>query len=72
MQKRILAAMCLTLTPFIVEAAEQIGRDNTTAAAMMSGTGTKYNADADMQTVLDALGALNGKPIETLDPAEAR
>ena len=72
MQKRILAAMCLTLTPFIVEAAEQIGRDNTMAAAMMSGTGTKYKADADMQTVLDALGALNGKPIETLDPAEAR
>ncbi len=28
--------------------------------------------DKDMQTVLDALAALNGKPVETLTPAEAR
>ncbi len=28
--------------------------------------------DADMQKVLDALASLNGKPIETLTPAEAR
>lgn len=35
-------------------------------------TGTKYKADRDMQVVLDALAALNGKPIETLEPAEAR
>ncbi len=28
--------------------------------------------DSDMQKVLDALAALNGKPIETLTPAEAR
>ena len=34
--------------------------------------GAKYKADRDMQTVLDALAALNGKPIETLEPAEAR
>ena len=29
-------------------------------------------ADADMQEVLDQLAALRGKPIETLEPAEAR
>nr|QQZ50111.1 alpha/beta hydrolase fold domain-containing protein [Phenylobacterium glaciei] len=29
-------------------------------------------ADADMQAVLDQLAALGGKPIETLEPAEAR
>jgi acetyl esterase/lipase len=38
----------------------------------MSATGTKYKADADMQAVLDALASLHGKPIETLDAAEAR
>lgn len=38
----------------------------------MEKTGTRYKADRDMQTVLDALAALNGKPIETLTPAEAR
>ncbi|MBC7437061.1 MAG: alpha/beta hydrolase [Bdellovibrionales bacterium] len=42
-------------------------KDNT-----MSQTGTKYKADADMQSVLDALGAMNPKPMETLEPAEAR
>ncbi len=35
-------------------------------------TGTQYKANKDMQTVLDALAAMNGKPIETLEPAEAR
>ena len=38
----------------------------------MSMTGTKYKAGRDMQEVLNALGAMNGKPIETLEPAEAR
>ena len=37
-----------------------------------SKTGTKYVADDDMQAVLDAHAALGPKPIETLDPAEAR
>lgn len=41
-------------------------------ATTMAKTGTKYKADADMQAVLDALAAMNGKPIETLTPAEAR
>lgn len=35
-------------------------------------TGTKYNASHDMQEVLTTLGSMNGKPIETLEPAEAR
>jgi acetyl esterase/lipase len=38
----------------------------------MSKTGTKYKAGPDMQEVLTTLGAMNGKPIETLEPAEAR
>ena len=42
------------------------------ASAPASPTGTKYKADADMQGVLDTLAGLGGKPIETLDPAEAR
>lgn len=42
------------------------------ASAAMSKTGTKFKADADMQAVLDALAAMHGKPIETLEPAEAR
>ncbi|MEO7335653.1 MAG: alpha/beta hydrolase, partial [Caldimonas sp.] len=37
-----------------------------------SKTGTRYKADADMQGVLDTLGSMGGKPIETLEPAEAR
>ena len=40
--------------------------------ATRAKTGTTYKADADMQSVLDALAALDGKPIETLTPAEAR
>lgn len=38
----------------------------------MAKTGTQYTADADMQTVLDSLALLGGKPIETLSPAQAR
>ena len=35
-------------------------------------TGTKYKAGREMQEVLTALGAMNGKPIELLEPSEAR
>lgn len=35
-------------------------------------TGTKYQADADMTAVLETLTSLHGKPIESLEPAEAR
>ena len=41
-------------------------------AANMALTGTNYKADKDMGEVLKTLAGLNGKPIETLDPAEAR
>ena len=72
MKKLMLAAIALTLTPFVVPAAAQSGTDSAKASNAMSKTGTKYSADADMQAVLDALAAMNGKPIETLEPAEAR
>lgn len=72
MKKRILAAMCLTLSPFIVEAADRVGSDSAKASNTMSKTGTTYQADPDMQMVLDTLGSMNGKPIETLEPGEAR
>jgi acetyl esterase/lipase len=42
------------------------------ASATMAKTGTRFAADADMQGVLDALAALGPKPIEGLDPSEAR
>ena len=42
------------------------------SADAMAKTGTRFKADADMQAVLDALAALNGKPIESLTPEEAR
>ena len=46
--------------------------DSSMTQEAMAKTGTKYKADPEMQMVLAALAALNGKPIETLDPAEAR
>ena len=48
------------------------GAPKAAASAPASPTGTKYKADADMQRVLDTLAGLGGKPIETLDAAEAR
>ncbi len=72
MKKRILAATVLTCAPFVVSAAAPVGTDSSKASGAMSKTGTKYNADGDMQAVLDALTAMNGKPIETLEPADAR
>src|SRR5262245_17137040 len=45
-------------------------------AALIAATTTLSAAtsapDADMKAVLDALASLDGKPIETLTPAEAR
>jgi len=48
-----------------------MAKDKSTTTAM-SRTGTQYTADADMQAVLDTLASFDGKPIETLAPAEAR
>ena len=56
-----LIAVCLLLHP-----------QSAVAADAMAQTGTKFKADADMQSVLDALAAMKGKPIESLTPAEAR
>lgn len=44
----------------------------TAASAEAAKTGTAVKADADMQAVLDQLGAMGGKPIESLKPEEAR
>ena len=72
MQKRLFAALSLTLSVCVAQAAEAPAPAKRMVADSMAATGTKYQADADMQTVLDTLGAMNGKPIETLEPAEAR
>ena len=42
------------------------------ADSLKSITGTKFKADADMQSVLTELASLGGKPIESLSPEEAR
>lgn len=44
----------------------------TAAFAEAAKTGTAVKADADMQAVLDQLGAMGGKPIKSLRPEEAR
>jgi acetyl esterase len=59
-----LAALALAAGAFAVQS---VAKDDPAAQ-----TGTKYKADADMQKVLDALAAMKPKPIETLQPAEAR
>ncbi len=46
--------------------------DKPPGSGVATPTGTRFKADADMQSVLSALAALGGKPIETLDPVEAR
>ena len=46
--------------------------DQTSASGAQSKTGTKFKADADMTKVLKALAAMNPKPIESLEPSEAR
>ncbi len=70
-----LAVAALLVTPAHAmnkgKAPAAVTKDKPPAAAMAK-TGTQYAADADMQNVLDTLGSLNGKPIETLEPAEAR
>ena len=55
-----------------VAAASAVPVIGTAAAAAAAKTGTAFKADADMQAVLDELGAMGGKPIESLKPEEAR
>ena len=53
-----------------VDAAASSAADATSAIDPV--TGTRYKAKSDMAAVLTALKSLNGRPIETLAPAEAR
>lgn len=53
-------------------AAATLSCNATAADDAMAKTGTKYQAGKEMQEVLDTLGSMNGKPIATLEPAEAR
>lgn len=71
-QKRILATVCLTALPLIVLAKDSAVPGGGKSATAMAKTGTHFKADTDMQQVLDTLAAMHGKPIETLEPAEAR
>ena len=61
-----------TLLVVLASAASLVAFQTFAKDAVTAKTGTKYQADADMQMVLDTLAAMNGKPIETLEPTEAR
>ena len=71
-------SMCTGMATITVQAADRPLA--TASAAPMPGTsgaataktGTAFIADADMQAVLDQLGGMGGKPIESLNPEEAR
>ena len=66
--------VALLLGAALVVPSIAVGADPPKAGASVpaSPTGTKYKADADMRSVLDTLAGLGGKPIESLDAAEAR
>lgn len=72
MRKRILFSLALALAPFIAHAEEQSMSTSSMVSKSLPKSAMQYVADPDMQKVLDALAAMNGKPIETLNPAEAR
>jgi acetyl esterase/lipase len=69
-QKVLLMPLKLLRMPLVLSLA--LAGIGATAAGMNDKTGTRYAPDKDMAQVLDALKALGGKPIETLEPAEAR
>jgi acetyl esterase len=60
----LLIALSLTMMASYVTAKEKY--------SIVPVTGTKYKAEPEMQELLVALAALNGKPIETLTAADAR
>lgn len=68
----VLQAIGFMLIPLISQSTEQSVSDQSNTATATSTKHTTYKADLDMQAVLDALAAMKGKPIETLEPAEAR
>ena len=67
----VCAATCMALASSLSLAADAAMK-KPNAAPSETKTGTRFKADADMQAVLDTLGSLGGKPLETLEPAEAR
>ena len=62
----------LSFTLSAIVAVSAVALSSVAADDPVSKTGTKYKADADMQAVVDELVSLGGKPIETLEPTEAR
>ena len=63
--------------PHVVHAADAAAALPASAAPVtqppaMNGNGTRFHSDGDMGKVLEALGQLGGKPIETLTAVEAR
>jgi acetyl esterase/lipase len=74
--RRPLSAALLLATASFIGWAPAVAADKPAtpqaAAAPMAKTGTRYQADADMQAVLGALAGMGGKPIESLTPEEAR
>jgi len=66
------AAIAAVLTLALASVAHAAEPKTPQAPSQSSSTGTKFKADADMQQVLDALAALGGKPIESLDAVAAR
>ncbi len=53
-------------------AAGAVAMDSAASAAPASASAGPATAEPEMQSVLDKLGTLGGKPIETLTPTEAR
>lgn len=49
-----------------------MGTESARSSSTFIQTGSQYAAHQDMQTVLDEMAFLDGQPIETLSPSEAR
>ena len=72
-RRPVMVALCAAVFLGIgAQAADAATSPRPASAPSASKTGTAFKADADMQAVLDALAALGPKPIESLDPVEAR
>ena len=72
MRKRLLISLLLPLIPLVTRAEEKPVTDSTMVSQSISKTASQNLTDPEMQKVLDVLAAMKGKPIETLDPNEAR
>lgn len=72
MKNRLIVPLAMSaalVAPFAIPAAQA---QTATATATMAATATPATPDADMAEVLSVLASLKGKPIETLEPGEAR